>query len=943
MVIAGIIRLALNRFRSRLGLALLSLIGIALAVALVTSIPMFTQSVSFVVLRSELRTLGELAGRPPFAVRFYFVPSASQTLSTDNVMRVQGIISNSLTTRLALPVRQSITSIETLPFTMLPAATNQAFSSTNERELMQVTLNTMTDIEQQIVVDEGAPFGDAARDERTGVWVSVGLAERMGLQVGEQYDLHEQRNAEVIPVYIAGFWRARDSTDSYWFQNPDTDMTQALLITLPTMQAVAEPRVPGKTGFDSWYYILDESALGISRAGALADGLEKIRNELGGILPGLTMDYSPLQPIERYVQRRAVLSALLVGFSLPATALLFYFLVLVSTTTVRFQQEETAILASRGAGGAYIAALAATETVLLIAGGVPLGIVLGYGLAYAMGFTLSFLDFVSRPPLPVSLTGIDGRLLAAAVALLLAARLAPAWQAARTSIVGALRLRSRQTTSSIASRLALDVPLVIMSLYAYQRLRVRGSLGITGWEASGDPFRDPLLLLAPTLFILTACLVVAHLFPILLRPLDRLAGHWRGFAGYMGLRQLVRQSEQYTPALFLVLVCLSLGAFYSCLALSLDAWLTDRVYYQVGADYTFRQGVALAPEGGPGEGARAAAETSSWLLPVSDYLEIPGVLAATRVGDYRAVAEQPRQNKGRFIGIDRLDFAQAAYYRTDFSSVPLGEMMNRLAMYEDGILVSQAFLTANNLQEGQRLQLEVDTGSGVQKVNFVIVGLFDYFPTMYPQRGEAFVGNLDYLFDQVEGGMRHSLWLRTGASTDTAAIHRRIEEMGIEVTDAADARTLIIQDQEQVERIGLFGVLSIGFLSGTILSGAGLLVYTYASLQGRLGQLSVLRAIGSQVGDIVKMVTVEYAGVILYGVVVGIAIGLVSSYMFVPFFQFSSDPITALPPFVLQIAWGKTLAIAVIFGSSLILCQLVILRQISRREFFQMLRVGQNL
>ena len=944
MVIAGMIRLALKRLRSRLGLTVLSLLGIILAVGMVTSIPIFTQAVSFVVLRSELDKLGQLAGRPPFAVRFYFLASANQPLSLASVSDMEERISRTLSTKVGLPIKQSITTVETLPLTLRSAPGSQLYTDKTNAGLGQVTIDAISSIGQHIAVYEGEPFGEATKGERIGVWVNGALKDKMGLQANEEYDLVPQGAGEVIPVYIAGFWRANDSLESYWYQNPDTAMSKVFLVSPPVFESAVQPRLPEQTGFNTWYYVLDEQALNIDRADASAAGLEKSINSLGAMLPGLTMDYSPLQPVQRYIQRRALLSVLLVGFSLPAIGLLLYFLMLVSTTTVRFQTEETAILASRGAGSRYIVGVSAMETLLLIAAGVPLGVLLGFTLAYAMGYTLSFLNFIDRPPLPVSLTGVDKRMLAISVLMLLAARLIPAWRNSRASIVGVMRERSRQISGSKLSWLAVDVALVVVSLYAYQHLRERGTLGIIGWEPSGDPFRDPLLLLAPTLFIFTICLVLTHLFPVLLRPLDALGGHLPSFPGYMGLRQLQRQSEQYTSALFLVLVCLSLGAFYSSLALSLDQWLTAHIYYQVGADYTFKQGIRIVPGEGPGvkaSGTQGAID-SSWLLPASDYANTSGVLAATRVGIYDATASQPKLNTGRFIGVDRLEFPNVAFFRPDFAAAPLGELMNRLGMYPNGILVSQLFLQANNLVEGQRLDLAIKTDTAVQKVGFIIVGTFRNFPTVYPKQGEAFVGNLDYLFQQIGGVARHSIWLRTAPSADTAAVGSSIQGMGVEVESQTDTRFIIVQDQDRVERIGLFGVLSIGFLSGTILSGVGLLVYTYASLQGRLGQLSVLRAIGSQVSDVLMMVGIEYLGVIAYGVVAGIAAGIISSYLFVPFFQFSSDPATALPPFLLQIAWGKTAAIAIVFAVTLVLSQLIVLYNLTRKEFFQMLRMGQH-
>jgi len=943
MIIVGMVNLALKRLRSRLGLTVLSLLGVILAVGLVTSIPIFTQAVSYLVLRGELQTLSRLAGRPPFAVRFYFLASPSQPLSLATADRLQETISRLLIEKVGLPIKQAVTTIETAPLTMRATPDNRHFPK-NADNLRQVTLDVISSVDRHIVVEEGEPFGETWKNGRLGVWVQQALADAMGLQVGEEYDLAPQGQGPAISIYIAGFWQAHDAHESYWYNNPETSMSEVLLVPRSLFESAVQPLLAEQTGFDSWYFVLDEQSLAMTRVDASADGLQKTINALGSILPGLKMDYSPLDPLHRYTQRRATLSALLVGFSLPAMGLLLYFLALLSSTTVLFRREETAILASRGAGSGYILGVFGIETLLLVAVGVPLGMALGGSLAFLMGYTLSFLDFIARPPLPISLTAVDGRLLTAAILMLLAARLVPAWRASQTSIVGALRERSRQVTGSFTSRLAVDIPLIVVSLYAYLHLKQRGTLGIIGWEPSGDPFKDPLLLLAPSLFIFTACLVLAHLFPLFLRPLDALGGRLPYFPGYMGLRHLMRQSEQYTSALFLVLVCMSLGAFYSSLALSLDQWLQDRIYYRVGADYVFKQGVKVAPSGGPGaSGGSAQSETEGgWLLPAGAYLEIPGVVAATRVGDFDATALQPRQNRGRFLGIDRLDFPTVAFFRPDFANDSLGELMNRLGMYPNGILVSQQFLKTNNLQTGQRLDLDINTGTATQKVGFVIVGTFNYFPTMYPQKGDVFVGNLDYLFDQFGGAFRHSIWLRIEPSADVAAIRRQIQDMGIEITNEADARLDIVQDQDRVERIGLFGVLSIGFLAGTVLSGVGLLVYIYASLQGRLGQFSVLRAIGSQLADILTMVAIEYAGVMSYGVLTGVTIGVLSSYLFVPFFQFSSDPGTALPPFLLQIAWGKTAAIAITFAVVLVLSQLIILYRLTRREFFQMLRMGQH-
>ena len=132
------------------------------------------------------------------------------------------------------------------------------------------------------------------------------------------------------------------------------------------------------------------------------------------------------------------------------------------------------------------------------------------------------------------------------------------------------------------------------------------------------------------------------------------------------------------------------------------------------------------------------------------------------------------------------------------------------------------------------------------------------------------------------------------------------------------------------------------FLASTLLASLGLLVYTYASLQGRLQQISVMRAVGLKTRLVLAMVGVEYLGVILFGVLWGVAIGIATAFLFVPFFRVSGDPIFALPPFVRHIAWGQIGILAFVFGTALLGSQSIILYWSTRRDLFQVLRMGQR-
>ena len=143
-------------------------------------------------------------------------------------------------------------------------------------------------------------------------------------------------------------------------------------------------------------------------------------------------------------------------------------------------------------------------------------------------------------------------------------------------------------------------------------------------------------MLVPALFILTAALLSMRIFPLLMRILDWISGLLPWIAPHLALRQLGRQTQSYVNPLLLITICLGLGIYTFSLAASLDQWLADRMYYQAGADLSFPPDPRA-----PGVGARQR----TWVLPIEDFLRLPGVADATRVGDYQARVHSPAPDR----------------------------------------------------------------------------------------------------------------------------------------------------------------------------------------------------------------------------------------------------------------------------------------------------------
>jgi putative ABC transport system permease protein len=636
------------------------------------------------------------------------------------------------------------------------------------------------------------------------------------------------------------------------------------------------------------------------------------------------------------------------AFSVPMIGFLLYFQSLLAAITIRWQQRETAVIISRGMLGRQLLLVCTIEAGMMIGLGLVLGLFAGLRLAQAMGYTSSFMRFVRRSPLPVSSTTISVPLLAAALVAMFLARLVPVWRSLRTSIVAHERHRSRPPKKPAWQRFYLDFLLLIPTIYAYWRLIKQGTLvpeAITGERATTV---DPLLFLVPALFTLTMSLLLVRLFPFLMRIGDWLSALGRQATPYMAFRQLARQSSQYTNALLLVITSLSLGGFMASMAGSLDDWLFDQVYYSVGSDVLMRQMIdpEYAEEGIiPPEGA--------WSLPIESYLDVPGVLDATRVGMYPATVHlnQLRGLKQTFIGVDRLDLPRLLFFRADFADQSLGGLMNQLASREDAVLLSERFMREANFQVGSKISIHISILDLILNQialtsDFTVAGTYRYFPTVYEQgdtlgdQQTAIIGNLDFLFEQIGGPELHHIWFKLTPDADRQQMIARVEEMGVFIKEWRDAKTKIAQEQARSERVGIFGTLTVGFLAATVLSGIGLLIYNYASLQERLFRFTILRAVGLSLLQVISQIVIEYLVLMVYSVLGGAAIGAWASELFIPFFQAIDEGMLRPPSIIPVIAWQDIAQISGAFTIVLVVAQLAVVAGVLRKGVFQALRLG---
>jgi putative ABC transport system permease protein len=551
------------------------------------------------------------------------------------------------------------------------------------------------------------------------------------------------------------------------------------------------------------------------------------------------------------------------------------------------------------------------------------------------------------------------------VAVAMPAILAPTLAASRRTIVSFKAERARDTRPPFWQRLYLDFLLLIPALYGYRQLQLQGSISVPGVAApSDDPFRNPLLLLAPTLMIFALALVSLRAIPLVLSVLAALFDRLPGISLLMALRSLSRTSKVYSGLILLIVLTLSLATFTASMARTLDAHALARATYSTGADIRIldrgTQLVVARPnevapipippisQGGavPGAPVREALPAGSYrysFMPLDEYLSYSGVEAVTRIGRSKVSVTGDASREGTFIGVDRLTLPQVIQegWQPSYAAESLGALMNLLGEVPSGVLISERHAAEYGLKRGDRIKLDMNEFGQVASVPLIVVGVINYFPTVYPEDGAFFVGNLDYAFDMQGGAYPHEIWMQTTPEAHVEDIIKANISRGMNTTAYERPEDQLEETLLRPERQGLFGLLSVGFLALVLVSVVGFLVYTLRSFQRRLVEMGILRAIGLTVTQLATLLICEQALVIGAGTVFGTLIGVSVSRLFMPFLQVRSDQHPDTPPFVVQIAWDQIALVYLAVGGLLLVTVCVTLVLLRRMRIFEAVKLGE--
>ncbi|PZE22894.1 ABC transporter permease [Paenibacillus xerothermodurans] len=923
-------------------LTLSSLLGLIMAVAFTTSIPMYADgSLKRVVTKSLQEKTG---GLPAGSVLIRYQAAGSDRADLSALTDVDQYITDELPKDIAFPYQAFVRSYSIRASQLIPDDTVKVDPSKKR----QMALMSESGLKDQVELKQGDWYSDQVQN---GIVEAVILEEAMyrnDIHVGDVFNYPISGGFGIAPlkIKITGTVAPKNDGDPYWFQGME-GLVNALFMSERGFNTyiLNEKRIPLNLG--NWYYAFDLRNIQTSQLSPLENKLERLDITLFQQLKNTRVDVSFIPILQEFRTQSLQLQILLFTLAAPMIAMVFYYIVMNARQSLDRQRSVIAVLRSRGASTKQIIGIYLLEGLILGCTALIVGPMLGWFMAKSIGSSSGFLTFVDRQSVPV---GVSMEALTYGVAAVLIATLAsviPAIVFARASIVSYKQKLARSDRSPFWQKWFLDVVLIGVVAYGYYLFDQRQLLSAQTGLTTDQLQVHPLLFFVPALSIISLGLFFLRIFPWLLRLWNWLGKRFLPVPVYLTLTQLSRSAQSYYPLMLLLILTLGLGVYNSSAARTIDLNSTDRTLYAYGTDVVLQtvwEGVSDAlpqdqaggqsggqnggtagaggePQGGaqggqstgtnnnggsgagqqggtpgaPGAGMDDPPPKLRYIEPPFElYRELQGVDHAARVLRTKAnvVVSGKSVGQGMLMGIDNVDFAKVAWFRNDLFKVHPYQYLNLLGTYEQAVIVPSSFAEKNHVKEGDLISIAVQQ----QMVEFVVVATVPYWPSQYPDEIPFFIANLEYVYDQAPV-TPYEVWLKMEAGAKVAPIMEALADRQIEIAGVKDVRNELIIQKKHPARGGVFGILSLGFLVSVLVSLIGYILYWFFNLSSRVVQFGVLRAMGLSRKQLTGMLLLEQGFTAGLSIALGIGIGKLTSYLFLPFLQTAENVKTQVPPF----------------------------------------------
>jgi putative ABC transport system permease protein len=930
--------------------------GILMAVAMVSSVPIYTNGVLTRMLIKDLESFQ--VNRRTYPGRFSVIqdiPFKNYRAQKDQVYdEFNTVLTDRVERDIDLPV-STLTTVATREYnSMLPEIQREEDPRKRFPDIV-----AMKGLQDRIEITHGRAAATEAIDGIYEVLVTEAAYNEMNLQLEEVYELYNMLEEELgsIRIRVTGIFAQNDFRDTYWHQGLWA-YEEAVLIDydLFLQELLMEPSTTSLRA--EWHWAFDYHSIETDDVSRI---LEAHDNQLREARQrGISVKFPILSILEEYQIREEQLRATLWVIQVPVLLMLVFYLFMVSQMTVEHEKNEIAVIKSRGGSSGQIFVTYLVEIGILSVLALVFGPPLGLFICQILGASNGFLEFVQRTALPVRLTTNAYVYSVGAVVLAMTSILLPAYSASKTTIVQHKQKLARGRNRPMWKRFFLDFVLLAVAGYGLYQYNLRQEILATTGAEGVEITIDPLLFLISTIFVLGAGLLFIRVFPYLIRLVFRLGKRSWTPVPYAAFTHVGRSSGKDQFLMLFMILSISVGIFSADSARTMNSSVEERVRYMNGADIALMQEWTDANEAG-GSGAfdplsgepppdtMTTSEPPRYIEPAFRPIEkLHGVQQATKVFKVDNVATQTmtgkRVNPVSMISVIPNEFGRVAWFRTDLLPSHWFNYLNLLTHSPAAALVSSGFRDEYGVELGETLRL---TWGRQGFVDVYVYGFIDYWPSYNPysrngrSAGHLVVTNLNYV--QAMAALEpYEVWMKRSPTVSSEEFYEALSDEGLRLLWLKDTRQDIIKERNDPMVQGTNGALTMGFTVTLGIAIIGFLIYWILSIKERVLQFGIFRAMGMSVRRIIGILAWEQILISGTAIFAGIAIGRITSRVFVPLLQIAYSARQQVPPFRVTseiVDYFRIYGVvALMFTAGIVILGVII----SRIQMHQALKLGEE-
>lgn len=772
--------------------------------------------------------------------------------------------------------------------------------------------------------------------------ISESTMDLYGISAGEVITYSHMTDKEGKPVrfVVQGIFSMASETDPYWYKTP-AEFDHVLFVEPDLFDTLLSGYGYTALSYES-HILFDHNRITWRNAAEYRRYAQECKDRDNAF----SSDLIPL--LGQYEEEKQNVSLILWVLELPCLVLLLLFIYMVSGQIFNTEENEIAVLRSRGVTKGQILRLYILQAGILVICGIVCGLPAGIFLCRAAAGTDGFLSFTSKDMALYQIN--EGVLLymAAAGLVTMIFMTIPVWKRSDVTVVRQKKTRAAKEKKPVWEKAFLDVILLILSvylLYNFNRQSVSWDAGIS------TEHRDPMIFLDASLFAFACALIMIRLSKYLMHLIWKVGEKRWNPALYASFLEMIRTFYKRSFLAVFLIMTVANGIFDANMARTINQNGVERLRYDTGCDVRLQERWKEVWYFKDQKEKRYYEEPDFGIYKNLIKEGLCDSVTKVLLNDQAVVWSSGKKQQCQMMAVHTKEFGQTAELLDGINEKHWYHALNELAGKADGVIISRNMAQKLGLSVGDEMiyscvqSFDNENEQNLHRVSARVCAIIDGFPgyDRYGQDQEKFlfVANYAEVTSQFEQ-TPYQVWLKLKRGIDPKQVRDYLEENKIQLALWQSLQQQL-EERETSPLIQITnGLFTLNFLISLFICSGGFLIYWIMSIRGREQLFGIYRAMGMTRRELAVMLLNEQFFGSVISILSGAAAGLLITRLFTGLTALIYLPGKHVIAVRIYHYWSDMVKLFAVLGMVMIVCLFILWGIMKKMKIAQALRMGEE-